>query len=159
MEKSLGRDLVPFSGIVTKEKYNILQHRSIGHFTHNKNPLCSAASLAKIEYNEENKLVESPELLGEYLMYRLIELKDIYPLIGNIAGKGFHIGVDLVKNRDSKERAMNEAEQIMYDCLEQGLAFKIIEGNIITLRPSLIITKDDSDLKIDSSGNALRKFR
>ncbi len=54
---------------------------------------------------------------------------------------------------------MNEAEQIMCDCLEQGVTFKIIEGNIITMSPSLIITKDDSDLIIDSSGNALRKFR
>lgn len=157
--KSLGGGLVPFAGIVTKEKYNVLQHRSIGHFTHEKNPLCSAAGLAEIEYIEEHKLVENAELLGEYLMDRLGELKDIYPLIGNIAGKGFHIGVDLVKNRDTKERAINEAEQIMYDCLEQGVAFKIIEGNIITMRPSLIITKDDCDLIIDSLGNALRKFR
>ena len=92
-------------------------------------------------------------------MDRLRELKDIYPLIGNIAGKGLHIRVDLVKDRDTKERAINEGEKIMYDCLEQGVALKIIEGNIITMRPSLIITKYDCELIIDSLGNALRKFR
>lgn len=157
--KSLGGGLVPFAGIVTKEKYNVLQHRSIGHYTHEKNPLCSAAGLAEINYIEENDLVKNAEVLGNYLIDQLMELKEMYPLIGNIAGKGFHIGVDLVKNRDTKERAVEEAEQIMYDCLEQGVAFKIIEGNIITMRPSLIITKNDCDLIISSLKNALERFK
>ena len=156
--KSLGGGLVPFAGIVTKEKYNVLQHRSIGHFTHEKNPLCSAAGLAEIEYIEENNLVANAELLGAYLMDRLQGLKEQFPIIGNIAGKGFHIGVDLVKDRDTKERAINEAEQIMYACMEEGVAFKIIEGNIITMRPSLILTKDDCDLIIHVLGNALEKY-
>ena len=153
--KSLGGGVVPFAGIVTKDKYNTLSHRSIGHFTHEKNPLCAAAGLAEIEYIEENDLVENAHKLGNYLMERLRELKNIYPLIGNIAGKGFHIGIDLVKNRETKERAVEEAEQIMYSCLEQGVAFKIIEGNVITMRPSLVIDKDDCDLIIESLKNAL----
>jgi len=158
MGKSLGGGLVPFAGIATKEKYNVLQHRSIGHFTHEKNPLCAAAGLAEIEYIEKHQLVQNAATLGDYLMDRLQELKETYPLIGNIAGKGFHIGVDLVKDRKTKERAVEEAEQIMYDCLEQGVAFKIIEGNIVTMRPSLVITKDDCDLIIDSLKNALEKI-
>lgn len=157
--KSLGGGVVPFAGIVTKEKYNVLQHRSIGHFTHEKNPLCSAAGLAEIEYIEENELVKNAQVLGDYLMDKLLELKDTYPLIGNVAGKGFHIGVDLVKDRDTKERAVEEAEQIMYHCMEQGVAFKIIEGNIITMRPSLILTKDDCDLIIKVLKNALEQIK
>ena len=156
--KSLGGGVVPFAGIVTKDKYNILKHRSIGHFTHEKNPLCSAAGLAEIEYIEENNLVANADSLGEYLLNRLRELQEIYPLIGNIAGKGFHIGVDLVKNKETKERATEEAEQIMYHCLEEGVAFKVIEGNIITMRPSLVITKDDCDLILKALKNALEKI-
>lgn len=159
MGKSLGGGVVPFAGIVTKDKYNILAHRSIGHFTHEKNPLCAAAGLAEIEYLEENDLVKNAAVLGDYLMEKLEELKGEFSLIGNIAGKGFHIGIDLVINRKTKERAVEEAEQIMYECFEQGVAFKIIEGNIITLRPSLIITKDDCDLIISTLKNALVKFR
>ena len=157
--KSLGGGVVPFAGIVTKDKYNTLKNRSIGHFTHEKNPLCSAAGLAEIEYIEENNLVANAETLGEYLLDRLRELQEIYPLIGNIAGKGFHIGVDLVKNRETKERAIEEAEQIMYHCLEEGVAFKVIEGNIITMRPSLVITKDDCDLILEALTNALEKIK
>ena len=156
--KSLGGGIVPFAGIVTKEKYNTLSHRSIGHFTHEKNPLCAAAGLAEIAYIEENHLVEHSSKLGEYLMTGLQKLRDSFPMIGNIAGKGLHIGVDLVKDRETKERAVEEAEKIMYDCLEQGVAFKIIEGNIITMRPSLVITTDHCDQILESLKNALQKL-
>lgn len=54
---------------------------------------------------------------------------------------------------------MEEAEQIMYDCFDQGVAFKIIEGNIITMRPSLVISKDDCDFIIESLSNALHNLQ
>src|SRR5690606_7034277 len=50
--KSLGGGVVPFAGMITRDRYNVLQDRSIGHFTHEKSPLCSAAGLAVLEYME-----------------------------------------------------------------------------------------------------------
>ena len=97
--KTLGGGLMPFAGIVTREEFNVLQNRSIGHFTHEKNPLCCTAGLATLEYLLDNKLVENAATLGDYLMDQLRALQDIYPIIGNVAGKGFHIGLDLVKDR------------------------------------------------------------
>lgn len=144
--KSLGGGILPLAGIVTKEEYNVLQHRSIGHFTHEKNPLSATAGLAAINYIESHELVKNAATLGDYLLEQLLELKSRFPVIGNVAGKGMHLGIDLVKDPVTKERATLYAEQIMYDCLEQGIAFKVIEGNILTLRPSLVITKDDCDL-------------
>ncbi|HTN08337.1 (R)-1-hydroxy-2-aminoethylphosphonate ammonia-lyase [Agriterribacter sp.] len=144
--KSLGGGLLPLAGIVTKEKYNVLQHRSIGHFTHEKNPLSAAAGLAAIHYIELHELVKNAATLGRYLLEQLLELKKRFPVMGNVAGKGMHLGIDLVKDPVTKERATLYAEQIMYDCLKQGVAFKVIEGNILTLRPSLVITTDDCDL-------------
>jgi 4-aminobutyrate aminotransferase len=157
--KTLGGGLMPFAGILTKEEYNVLQHRSIGHFTHEKNPLCCTAGLATIEYIEENNLVENSAKLGDYLMDQLKALGEIYPIVGNVAGKGLHIGVDLVKNKTTKERAIKEAEAIMYDCMQQGVAFKIIEGNIVTMRPSLIITKNHCDMIITALKNAFEKIK
>jgi 4-aminobutyrate aminotransferase len=148
--KSLGGGLLPLAGIVTKEKYNVLQHRSIGHFTHEKNPLSATAGLAAIHYIESHELVKNAATLGDYLLEQLLELKKRFPVMGNVAGKGMHLGIDLVKDPVTKERATLYAEQIMYDCLEQGVAFKVIEGNILTLRPSLIITKDDCDFIVRS---------
>ena len=157
--KTLGGGILPFAGIVTKEQYNILQHRSIGHFTHEKNPLCCTAGLATIHYIQEHQLVQNAETLGQYLMDELKALQDTYPIIGNIAGKGFHIGIDLVKNKTTKERAVQQAEAIMYHCMQQGVAFKIIEGNIITMRPALTITKDHCNMIIDALRNAFEKVK
>jgi 4-aminobutyrate aminotransferase len=157
--KTLGGGLVPFAGIVTKEEYNVLQHRSIGHFTHEKNPLCCTAGLATLEYILEHKLVENAASLGHYLMDQLRALQEIYPIIGHVAGKGFHIGLDLVRDPYTKERAVKEAEAIMYHCLNEGVAFKIIEGNVITLRPSLIITKDHCDMIIRALRGAFEKIK
>ena len=94
-------------------------------------------------------MVENATIQGEYALNRLNELKDRHPLIGHIAGVGLHMGIDLVKSLKTKERAVEEADIIMYRCMEKGLAFKTIEGNIITLRPALTIDRQEMDLAID----------
>lgn len=157
--KTLGGGLMPFAGILTMEKHNILQHRSIGHFTHEKNPLCCAAGLATISYIEEHGLVSNAAEMGNLLRQGLLELREEFDIVGNVAGEGLHLGIDLVKNRVSKERATEEAERVMYSCMQQGLAFKIIEGNIITLRPSLIISKDEVAFIVETIKNALIALR
>lgn len=156
--KSLGGGILPLAGIVTREEYNVLQHRSIGHFTHEKNPLSAAAGLAGIEYIEKNGLVQNSENLGNYLLERLLALQDQFPVIGHVAGRGLHLGIDLVRNRQTKERAERYAERIMYHCLNNGLALKVIEGNILTMRPSLVITRDDCDFILETLKHALEQI-
>ena len=153
--KSLGGGLAPFAGIVTRDKYNVCQHRSIGHYTHEKNALCSAAALAEIAYLEEHKLCEHAAKLGDYTVGRLNELKEKHPLIGHVAGLGLHIGIDLVSNPKTKARAVDEAEMIMFKGLEKGLSAKTIEGNVLTLRPALIITQEEMDRAIDIIDEAI----
>jgi 4-aminobutyrate aminotransferase len=147
--KSMGGGLLPFAGIVTRLQYDCLEHRSIGHYTHEKNGLCSAAALAEIDYIQKNDLVDNASRVGAHALSRLNELKEKHPLIGNIAGVGLHIGIDLVKDRETKERAVEEADSIMYKAMERGLAFKTIEGNIITLRPALTISMKEMDQVIN----------
>jgi 4-aminobutyrate aminotransferase len=147
--KSMGGGLLPFAGIVTHETYNTLPHRSIGHYTHEKNALCAAAALAEIEVIESERLVEHSARLGAYALQRLNEMKDRHPLIGHVAGLGLHIGIDLVKDRATKDRAVDEAEIVMFKCLERGLSFKTIDGNVLTLRPALVITQTEMDRALD----------
>ena len=70
-------------------------------------------------------------------------------MIGHVAGLGLHIGIDLIKDRATKERAVDEAEIIMFKCLERGLSFKTIDGNVLTLRPALVITQAEMDRALD----------
>ncbi len=147
--KSLGGGLAPFAGIVTRECYDTLPDRSIGHYTHEKNALCATAALAEIETIETQGLVDHAAQLGEHAIGRLNAMKETHPLIGAAAGMGLHIGIDLVKDPDTRERAVDEAEIIMYKCMEKGVAFKTIEGSVITLRPSLLITREEMDRALD----------
>ncbi|MBO7747306.1 aspartate aminotransferase family protein [Paenibacillus sp. MWE-103] len=141
--KSLGGGLLPFAGIVTREAYNTLPHVSIGHYTHEKNGLCAAAGLAMIAYVEKHGLVRQAERVGAFALDWLEGMRARCPLVGHVGGKGLHIGIELVKDGDAKEKAVAEAEAVMYKAMERGVAFKIIEGNVITLRPSLLITEDE----------------
>jgi 4-aminobutyrate aminotransferase len=156
--KALGGGVVPLAGILTREDYNVLQHRSIGHFTHEKNPLTAAAGLATLEYLEAHQLAENSAQLGAYLLDKLLELKEMYPLIGHVEGRGLHLSVDLVKDAKTKERAFDEANQILFHALREGLSFKTIDGNVITIQPALIIGKTEADFIIDTLRTALEKL-
>lgn len=147
--KSLGGGLLPLAGIVTHDRYNVLQHRSIGHYTHEKNALSAAAALAEIETIEKRQLAEHAAEMGRYTIRRLNDLKEKHPLIGNVMGTGLHLGIDLVRDRKTRERAVDEAEIVMFKCMEKGLAFKTIEGNVVTLRPALVITRAEMDTALD----------
>ncbi len=153
--KSLGGGLVPFAGIVTLDKYNICRHRSVGHYTHEKNALCAVAALAEIDYIETHKLCEHAAELGRYALKRLEAMKAKHPLIGNVTGVGLHIGIDLVKDPKTKQRAVDEAEIIMFKSLEKGLSFKTIDGNVITLRPALVITAEEMNHALDILEDAI----
>lgn len=143
--KSLGGGLLPFAGIMTREKHNIVQHRSIGHYTHEKNPLCAVAGLATIHYLEEHNLVQHARIMGQYLIAGCLKLQARFAVIGHVAGEGLHIGLDLVKDLVSKEPATAYAERFMYACLEKGISFKIINGNVVTIRPALTISQEQCD--------------
>jgi 4-aminobutyrate aminotransferase len=76
-------------------------------------------------------------------------MADRHPLIGCVMGIGLHIGIDLVRDRKTKEKATREAEAVMFKCMERGVAFKTIDGNMITLRPALVITQQQMDGALD----------
>jgi 4-aminobutyrate aminotransferase len=147
--KSLGGGIAPLAGIVTWDRFNICGDRSIGHYTHEKNALSAAAGLAEIEFIEKNRLCDHAARLGEYTIGRLREMRERHPSIGEVLGVGLHLGIDLVKNRETRARGVDEAEVVMFRCLEKGLSFKTIEGNVITLRPALTITRDQMDHALD----------
>jgi len=72
-----------------------------------------------------------------------------HPLIGDVRGLGLFLGIELVQDRKTRERAMDEAEEIMYLCLDRGLSFKLTMGNILTLTPALTITREELDRALD----------
>jgi 4-aminobutyrate aminotransferase len=143
--KALGGGILPLAAIIAREKMDVLGDRAIGHYTHEKNPVLAAAGLATIQVIEEEHLVDNSRIQGQYALKRMEEMKELHPLIGDVRGKGLVLGVELVKDRKTKERATDQAEQVLYKCLAKGLSFKITMGNVITLYPPMITTRSQMD--------------
>jgi 4-aminobutyrate aminotransferase len=72
-------------------------------------------------------------------------VKQKHSCIGDARGLGLLMGLELVKDQGTMERATDEAEQVMYRALSKGLNFKLTMGNIITLTPALTITREEMD--------------
>ena len=136
-------------GLIAREGLNVAPDRSLGHYTHEKNPVACAAALATIEYLQDQGLIENAKEIGGYALDRLRRMMDAYEIIGSVRGLGLLLGVELVKNRETRDRAREEAEHIMYSALSKGLSFKLTMGNIITLTPPLTITKAEMDRALD----------
>jgi 4-aminobutyrate aminotransferase len=146
--KSLGGGVAPLAAIHTHAKYDVLQDYSIGHFTHEKNPLSAAAGLAEIEYIEENNLVHRSAEMGDYFLASIRELQGRHPMVGNADGLGLMLGFELLYEGEKNSRAVDAAEALLYLAMEKGLAFKCISGNVITLRPALLISREQIDRAI-----------
>ena len=143
--KGLGGGIFPLAALIARDKLNVAADKSLGHYTHEKNPVACAAGLATLQVIEEEKLVEHARALGEYALQKLRQIAQRHPLIGDVRGMGLLLGVELIKNRASLQPATNEAELVMYEALCRGLNFKVTMGNIVTLTPALTITRAEMD--------------
>ncbi|MGQ0550110.1 MAG: aminotransferase class III-fold pyridoxal phosphate-dependent enzyme, partial [Armatimonadota bacterium] len=143
--KGLGGGILPLAAVVARERFDVAGDQALGHYTHEKSPVACAAALATIAYIEDHGLIGHARDLGRHALARLAAMKTRHPLIGDIRGLGLLLGIELVTDRATRARASAEAEAVMYLALSRGLSFKLTMGNIITLTPPLVITREEMD--------------
>jgi 4-aminobutyrate aminotransferase len=121
------------------------------------NPVACSAALTVIDIIKEDKLMENATRQGAYLMKRLKELQQKYPIIGDVRGRGLMIGVELVKDPETKEPAAQESVDVMTKCFKRGLA--IITAGKCTMRfaPPLIITRETLDAGLEVFEGAIKE--
>ncbi|WP_245662897.1 aspartate aminotransferase family protein [Endozoicomonas arenosclerae] len=156
--KGLGGGIVPMAAMITRDRFNVAQHISLGHYTHEKSPVGCAAALATMEVIEREQLLEKVRGDEAFVRDRLEGMKSRYNLIGDVRGVGLLWGVELVKCRQSKERATFEAEKILYRCLELGLSFKVSQGNVLQLSPPLVIDRSELIRALDIVEQAISEI-
>lgn len=147
--KGLGGGIFPLAALLAREDLDVMKDRALGHYTHEKNPVACAAALAAIEYIEENALLDHARQVGEHALGRMRAMMVERRLIGEVRGLGLLLGMELVRDRKTRERAAAEAEQVMYGALRRGLSFKVTMGNMLTLTPPLTITRGEMDRALD----------
>ncbi len=111
------------------------------------NPIACAAALANIAVIEEERLIENAVARGAELMARCRALQEKYRLIGDVRGQGLMIGLELVRDRQTKEPAADEAKALRAKLRERGVLVGVggVFGNVLRLQPPLSITSEECD--------------
>lgn len=118
------------------------------------NPLSCAAALATIRLLKE-RLVANCALVGAHLLDGLRGLADRHPLIGEVRGKGLMIGVELVRDRATKERATSERDRVVTAMFRRGVLVLGAGPNTIRFSPPLVLTKQQADAVLEIFDQAL----
>jgi 4-aminobutyrate aminotransferase-like enzyme len=109
------------------------------------NPLAATAALATLETVLDENLVERSATLGEEMKQRLRQMQEKYEFIGDVRGAGLLIGLDLVKDRKTKEPlAKPVTERIFLACLRRGLLLMGYQPRV-RINPPLTITREEID--------------
>ena len=119
------------------------------------NPVAVAASLATIELLEQ-ELVDNAARVGAHLMARLRDLPQRFPIVGDARGLGLMIGIELVRDQATKERAGDLRDRLVQMCFERGLLLLGAGPNTIRLCPPLVITTDQADFAAETIEECLR---
>jgi 4-aminobutyrate aminotransferase len=141
--KALGGGILPLAAVLTRERYDVFGDVAIGHYTHEKNPLLATAGLTTLAIIRDEGLVERAANLGERALDLARGLADRHRLVGDVRGRGLQFGIELVRDRSSKEPARDEAEAVLYAALDRGLSFKLSGGCILSLSPPLVIADEE----------------
>jgi len=153
--KGLGGGVFPMAAVIARKDLDVAADRALGHYTHEKSPLGATVGLAVLQCLEEEGFLESVQRLGRRAVERLQAIQSRCPLIREVRGLGLLLAVELVRPDGTK--AIDEAERVLYGCLQRGLSFKVSDGNVLTLTVPLVITPQELDRAIDILEEALRE--
>jgi len=138
----------PISGLVSTEeitKANPFSKPSASSSSYGGNVLASTAALVTIRTIIEDSLVENSRIVGEYLLKGLKEMQERFEFIGDVRGVGLLIGVELVKDRNTKEPLDKETtKRIFLETVKRGMICMNYKPNF-RINPPLILTKEEAD--------------
>jgi alanine-glyoxylate transaminase/(R)-3-amino-2-methylpropionate-pyruvate transaminase len=159
MAKGIGNGC-PLAAVVTTPKIAGALTQKIHFNTFGGNPVVCAMGKAVLEVIEREKLQENTLKLGNYLLEGFEKLKAHHQVIGDVRGKGLMLGIELVKDRNTKEPAKAECAQILESTRDMGLLVGKggLHGSVLRFAPPMCITKADADFALevlDSAFSAL----
>jgi alanine-glyoxylate transaminase/(R)-3-amino-2-methylpropionate-pyruvate transaminase len=128
------------------------------HFnTFGGNPISMTQGLATLEVIDAEGIQNNARVVGNHLKTRLLELQDRHQLVGDVRGMGLMLGVELVRDRTTKEPANNETVKLLELCKERGLLIGKggLYGNVLRIKPPMCLTKTDADFMADCIDEAL----
>ena len=159
MAKGIGNGC-PLAAVVTTPQIASVLAQKIHFNTFGGNPVVCAMGKAVLEVIEKDNLQQNSLKMGGHILAGLEKLKSKYQLIGDVRGKGLMLGVELVKDRKTKEPAKAETAQVLEFAREMGLLLGKggLWGQSIRFAPPMCITKGDADFILEVFDAAFAKL-
>ena len=158
LSKTLGAGL-PLSAVITTQAIEQRCFENKFHFytTHASDPLPAAVGLKVIEVILRDRLADRARVAGERLKTGFERIQQRFEVIGDVRGRGLLMGVELVKDRRSKEPLPDLAQKVMNRCLDLGMSTSIIRGTwgVFRIAPPITISDDEIDLGLSIFEKAL----
>ncbi|MFA5859218.1 MAG: aspartate aminotransferase family protein [Elusimicrobiota bacterium] len=147
MGKGFGNGF-PVTAMVAREDFGGLFESISASSSYGGNPMACAAALASIEVIEEENLLQKSLDLGKYILKRLKKIEKTHHIVGEVRGRGCLLGIELIKDKKTKE-PFNEAGKLIYQkAFRKGLAW-IPAGHILRLSPPIVMDNEVADKGLD----------
>ncbi|MBU1332502.1 MAG: aspartate aminotransferase family protein [Gammaproteobacteria bacterium] len=160
LSKTLGAGL-PLAAVVTSAAIEEQAHERgfLFYTTHVSDPLPAAVGLKVLEVVERDNLVERANVAGARLRNGLLALQERFDCIGDVRGRGLLLGMEIVKDRQTKEPASELGAAITRECMRLGLSMNIVQlpgmGGVFRIAPPLTVRDEEIDLGLALLGSAI----
>lgn len=145
--KSFGNGF-PVTAMVVREEHGDALNKISASSSYGGNPMACAAALASIEVIEEENILENVRTVGRYFMKRMQKMAEAHPIVGDVKGKGFLLGIELVKDKTTKEPFPDAGRKVYQKAFARGLAW-IPAGHILRMSPPLIMDEHFAGMGLD----------
>jgi len=158
MAKGIGNG-APLAAVTTRREIAETLKQRIHFNTFGGNPVSMAAGLAVMEAIDSDGLQANARLVGGRFKAGLKELMTRHRLIGDVRGMGLMLGVELVKNRATREPAKAETLEVMEQCRELGVLLGKggLDGNVLRIKPPMCLSAADADFALEVLDRAIGK--
>lgn len=150
MAKGIGNG-APLGAMTTRPEIAKPMSTCLHFNTFGGNPVSMAQGIATIDIIDEENIQQNALKVGTHLKNRLLELQEKHALIGEVRGMGLMLGVELVKDRTTKEPATQETADVHELAKDRSLLLGKggLYGNVIRIKPPMCLTKDDADFLVE----------
>jgi len=138
----------PCTAFAVREEYTEVMDKISASTSYGGNPMAAAAGLASLEVIEEESIVEKSAKLGDFIMKRLVKMKDEHKIIGEVRGKGCLLGMELVKDAKTKEPFIEAGKRVYQVAFSKGLAWIPANQNL-RMSPPLIMEEEIAEKALE----------